>query len=389
MLKRHFSHAFADDPDRLHFAAHSHHLWPDVTFEAQQQHWLDAARMADSKWDKVLGEEWPEAQAHIARLLRLSHPKRIAVAPSVHDFVTRIFTCFEGQRRPVRILSTDSEFHSFSRQARRWEEAGVATVERVAVAPFETFQQRFAAAIAAGGHDLVYFSQVFYNSAFAVPDPAALVEAIPDPETFVVIDGYHGFMALPTDLSAIEERAFYTAGGYKYAMSGEGICFMHCPPGFGRRPVDTGWFAAFGELTAGRDPDRVPFSEDGYRFFGATFDHTGLYRFNAVQRLLQRAEVTVDHIHRHVVALQKRFLAGLHEMSAGELSAAELVPPPDNPHRGHFLVFRTAEAGDLHRRLADAGVGTDFRDDRLRLGFGVYQEPADVDRLLEVLQRIG
>ena len=37
-----FSRALSAAPGRLHFAAHSHHLWPDASFEAQQQTWLDA-----------------------------------------------------------------------------------------------------------------------------------------------------------------------------------------------------------------------------------------------------------------------------------------------------------------------------------------------------------
>ena len=44
-----------------------------------------------------------------------------------------------------------------------------------------------------------------------------------------------GFMARPTDLSDIADRAFYLAGGYKYAMAGEGCCFLHCPPDYGPR----------------------------------------------------------------------------------------------------------------------------------------------------------
>src|SRR3546814_4193410 len=43
-------------------------------------------------------------------------------------------------------------------------------------------------------------------------------------------------------------RAFYLAGGYKYAMAGEGACFLHAPAGWGLRPRDTGWYAAFGAL---------------------------------------------------------------------------------------------------------------------------------------------
>jgi peptide/nickel transport system ATP-binding protein len=37
-------------------AAHSHHLWPDASFEGQVECWNDAARLADSIWGKVMGE---------------------------------------------------------------------------------------------------------------------------------------------------------------------------------------------------------------------------------------------------------------------------------------------------------------------------------------------
>ena len=48
------------DPGRLHFAAHSHHLWPDASYDGQVACWEDAARLADRKWDRVIRE------AHIA-----------------------------------------------------------------------------------------------------------------------------------------------------------------------------------------------------------------------------------------------------------------------------------------------------------------------------------
>ena len=61
-------------PSRLHFAAHSHHLWPDASFDGQVQAWNDAALLADHKWDKIFGEVIPEAQRHIARELALPDP---------------------------------------------------------------------------------------------------------------------------------------------------------------------------------------------------------------------------------------------------------------------------------------------------------------------------
>ena len=55
----------------------------------------------------------------------------------------------------------------------------------------------------------------------------------------LALDGYHAFLARPVDLSGLADRAFFLAGGYKYAMAGEGACFLHCPPGWLPRPRPT------------------------------------------------------------------------------------------------------------------------------------------------------
>jgi kynureninase len=200
----------------------------------------------------------------------------------------------------------------------------------------------------------------------------------------LAVDGYHAFMARPVDWSAFAPRAFYLAGGYKYAMAGEGACFMHCPPGWGARPRDTGWYAAFGALSSNQD-NRTAYAENGWRFMGATFDPSGLYRFNAVQDWLQSQSVTVGAIYDHVRGLQRRFLAGL--TGGMPLAADQLVVPDHLPH-GNFLTFEPADAADLQQRLAAAGVVTDHRGRRLRIGFGLYHSESDVDALLARLQAL-
>jgi selenocysteine lyase/cysteine desulfurase len=50
-------------------------------------------------------------------------------------------------------------------------------------------------------------------------------------------------------------------------------------------------------------------------------------------------------------------------------------------------VFDVEDAAGVHERLARHHIGIDRRDRRLRFGFGVYQEPGDVDRMLEALPR--
>jgi len=363
--------------DRLHFAAHSHHPWPDVSFEAHQLAWLDAAALMDAKWERVMGEVVPEAQGHIAGRLGLPDPATIAFAPNTHELVGRLVSALAP---PVRILTTDGEFHSFRRQAARWEEARRAAVTRVPVEPLDTFPYRFQAAARARDYDLVYASHVFYDSGYVIPDLVGWVRSLP-PEGKIVIDGYHGFMAIPTHLGPIAGRAFYLAGGYKYAMAGEGACFMHCPPGQARRPMDTGWYAGFDRLEEG--VGSVEYPGDGRRFWGATFDPSGLYRFNAVQRLLDREGLDVGTIHAHVGALQTRLFAATADRG---MDLGELVPPESGfSDRGHFLTYRTPQAVALTDALAARRVTIDRRADRVRFGFGIHHTEEDVDRLVDIL----
>lgn len=377
-LKRQFSHFLTSDPERLHFAAHSHACWPDASRAAQLQAWDDAARLIDGKWEHVLGSVYPAGQAHVARQLGLPDPQSVVFAPNTHELVKRILSCFPAGK-PIRLLTSDSEFHSFARQIARMEEDGLVQAVRIAAAPFESFAVRFSEAAKSSAFDLVFVSQVFFNSGFAVEDVSGIAAAAG--AAMLVVDGYHAFMARPVDWSGMAARAFYIAGGYKYAMAGEGACFMHCPSGWGARPRDTGWYAAFGALSAAQD-GRTAYAANGWRFMGSTFDTSGLYRFNAVQDWLQREGITVAAIHAHVRALEDRFVAGL---PRGPLQAGQLVVPQDQP-RGNFLTFELENAGAVQRRLAAANVVTDYRGSRLRIGFGLYHAAEDVDALLTRLQ---
>ena len=369
-LRSQFSTFRDADPTRIHLAAHSHHYWPDAACAAQARVIADAARLADDKWALIFEQLIPRVQRAIAKLLALPDPGTIAFAPNTHDFVMRLFSALPHER-PARVLTTDSEFHSFTRQLARLEEDRLVIAERIATEPFDSFPARFAAA-ARHGHDLVFVSQVFFNSAATAGDLAALVAAVPNRDTLIVVDGYHGFMALPTDFSRLAQRAFYLAGGYKYAMAGEGACFMHCPPGYALRPRDTGWFAAFGALTG--EQRGVPYGRDGSRFLGATFDPSGLYRLAAVFDWIDATGLTVVAIHQHAMALAELFLKEIAGVAL--LQQARLVTPAA-PH-GHFLTFETDAAPAIYRRLAAANIITDVRRNRIRFGFGCYHTADEI-----------
>jgi kynureninase len=379
-LRAHFSRFLAADPARLHFTAHSHHPWPDVTREAQLAAWDTAARLQDGKWEEVLGPVLEDCRAKVARQLRLPDPATLVFAPNTHEFVVRILSSLPAHR-PPRVLTTDAEFHSLARQLARLEEEGLLAVTRIATEPHSTLAERLAEA-ARGSFDLVWVSEVFFSSGFALDWLETLAEAAGD--AVLVIDGYHAFMARPVDLSRIAHRAFYIAGGYKYAMAGEGCCFLHCPPGWLPRPRATGWYAAFGTL-AGKQGE-VGYATDGWRFMGATFDPSGLYRLAASLGWFEAQGLTAAMVRDHAHALQARFVAGL---EGGAPSASRLVVPLAEPRRGNFLTFELPDAAAWQARLSAAGVVTDHRATRLRFGFGIYQTGEEVDALLDRMRRLA
>jgi kynureninase len=379
-----FTRFLDSEPDRLHAAAHSHHPWPDASYTGQIEAWNDAARLMDRKWDRVLGTVLPELQTWVARRLSLPDPSTVVVAPNTHELLVRILSCLDP---PVAILTTDGEFFSFERQIRRLAEDGLVTLDRVPVAPLHNLAERLGTAAARGGHDLVFFSHVLFGSGGVVDDLPAIVDAVPNDDTFVVVDGYHAFMALPADVSAIAHRAFYLAGGYKYAMSGEGVCFAHCPPGYGARPRDTGWFADFAVLEDEFER-RVAYGPGGQRFMGATFDPSGMYRFNAVQRWLSSTGWTVEAIHAHVAGLQAQFLAALADSPAAALRPPALVASPGERHHGHLLAFEHPQASAVAAALAERNVIVDHRGTRVRIGFGVYHDADDIRTLMARLSSL-
>jgi selenocysteine lyase/cysteine desulfurase len=183
----------------------------------------------------------------------------------------------------------------------------------------------------------------------------------------------------------VASSIFYLGGGYKYAMAGEGMGFMHCPPGFGPRPPITGWFAEFGELTA-PPGSQVGYTKDAMRFMGATFDPSALYRFNAIQRMLKENGIATARVAARVANLQAMMLDSL---AGTALGAAELLNPLDGKPHARFLAFRHPDAQRWCGDLMGRNCITDVRGDVLRIGFGLYHDEEDVERFAVLAKELS
>ncbi len=381
MYKKYFQKFIQANPGVQHYACHSHHYWPDVTFDAVQQCWLDSAKYVDSKWDYFFGAKLPQAQNLISEVISVDQPKQIVFASNTHEFVTRILSCLKSGKKN-RILTTDSEFYSFDRQINRLSEESDFEIFKVPTEPFHSFESRFLEEVAKDNFDLIFFSHVFFNSGYVFRNFEKVVHAVHNTKTLIVMDGYHGFMAVPTNLQPVKDRLFYVAGSYKYAQGGEGACFLYVPlSAMSLRPVNTGWFAGFADLVDYQNEKKqISYSDDGLRFAGATMDFTAIYRLVSTLELFKKENIQVQTIHEFVQGNQKQFLNDIAKIS-DEIFQTHICQKnllmSDLENHGHFLTFNLKDAKVTQMvgsQLLQRKIVTDSRGARLRFGFGLYQD---------------
>jgi kynureninase len=374
----------------LHLCAHSHHFWLDVTREAQLKAWDEAAHLSDRKWDRVLGDLLPKVQRGLADHLGLSRPDRLTFASNTHELYLRLLSCFDA-KQPVRVLSSDSEFHSFRRQSLRAQEDGEVLLTIVPQEPRASFAERFAQAAHAADFEVIFVSHVFFNTGGILPGEMELLAALKSRCRMLVLDTYHSFMARPFSLRSLEDDVYVLGGAYKYAQSGEGACFLYTPPKADElRPRNTGWYAHFASLS-GQPTPHTEYGAGAWRFWGSTFDPSALYRLEAVLDYFARENLHAAQLHTHSLRLQEQCLALLATVRSLPLlreAATRVLPAKE---RGNFLSFPLAagQAKQLEAELAARKILCDSREGGqgsfLRLGWGLYHDDSDISALAQRL----
>ena len=354
--------------ERLRLTGHSHQAWPDRGFEGQKQAWLDAAELADEKWDRAF-ERADRARRGWARLLG-AEPERIALAQNTHELVLRFLSAIPLRERP-RLITTDGEFHTIRRQLDRLAEEGIAVV-KVPAHPPSSVGERLVPAID-DRTAAVLVSSVFFQTGYIAGGLGEVMKACEAVGAELLVDVYHSLNVVP--FRPAEEGvdgAFVVGGGYKYCQLGEGNCFLRVPPGRETmRPVITGWFSEFSVLEGRVAAGAVAYGQGPDRFAGSTYDPTSHYRASEVFDCFEEWGLTPDmlrEVNQHQVGLlAERF---------DSLDADPMIIDRDRSlalaEIGGFLALRTPRAAELNTLLRDRGVFTDFREDLLRLGPAPY-----------------
>lgn len=359
-------------PGRILLTGHSHQAWPDVVEDALKRAFDDAARFVDDKWSQAV---MPKIAATGAAILdRMGFPRTdsIAFGKSTHELAFRLLSCLPPPQAKPRVVTTDGEFHSLHRQLRRLAEEGMDVVW-VPARPREGLAERILDALVPGTAMLAV-SAVLFEDAHVVPRLGEILERATSMGAVCLVDAYHAFNVVPLDWGPAKDRIFVTAGGYKYAAFGEGICWLRVPAGCALRPVYTGWFADFGAL-AGERGGEVSYGPGGDRFAGATFDPTAFYRAEAVLQHWERFGLTPQKLRAISIRQTERILGRFDAAGLGE----RVLSSRDSARRGGFVAVHTEDAASIVARLREQGILVDSRRSFLRLGPAPYLTDAEID----------
>ena len=350
--------------ERILLTGHSHQAWPDVAFEAQQQAWLDAAEYVDDVWEKAF-EKANEVRRGFARLLD-DTPERIALAQNTHELVVRFLSALPLKKRP-QLVTTDAEFHTIRRQLDRLAEEGIEVI-KVPAMPAATLAERLAISVD-DRTAAVLVSAVLYTNAHVVPHLHVVQEACERVGAELLVDAYHALNVVP--FSLIEEglqHAYVVGGGYKYCQLGPGNAFLRFPQESDLRPVVTGWFSEFADLSRAPAGGRVAYGPGPARFAGATYDFTSHYRAAAVFKFFEDQKLTppkLRELNQHQIEI----------LSGGSR----------NDGIGGFLAIPAPRAAKIQKALRKKNIWTDFRGEMLRLGPAPYVTDAQISEAVETL----
>ena len=172
---------------------------------------------------------------------------------------------------------------------------------------------------------------------------------------------------LPMDADAFD---FTASVAFKWLLGPHGAAFLVVPEDFGGlTPVLAGWVAAEEPWDSCYGPvAELAHSARRFDLTHALFTCAGLRR-----SLDLIEELGVAAVHTHDVGLADRFRAGL--ASLGH----EPVPAPGS------AIVSVPGLGGRQPELSRAGIEVSNRAGNLRAAFHLYNTPADVDRLLDVL----
>ena len=379
VLLPHYSHF--NVANRLLFTGHSHQAWPDVALEGQTEYFHASAELIDKKWD-VAFEKTEILRSYLRKYY--DDPDGLYCREeSTHFLFVSLMSAWDLVNKP-KIITTEGEYYSLSRQLARLSEVGLEVV-KIPANVDESFVDNIRKNLDSKT-SAVMISRVYFQSSLINPHLTEIAALCRQHGVPLVIDDYHGTNVVPLSIrNEGLEDAFILIGGYKYLQWGEANCFLRFPKDCTIRPVITGWFASFGSLQKKQDFTKaVEFDPGNQRFASGTYDPSSQFRAAKVVQFFKKQSLGTQVLRKgnqEQVGLLKSLIL---EQDINP-SILRLTHNEDIHMNGGFLSLQSPHAVAIRKRLLEKDVFTDARDTILRLGPAPYTTSEQINEVIGIL----
>jgi selenocysteine lyase/cysteine desulfurase len=326
-------------------------------------------RTSSSPWDNWMGA-YEAIRSEFARFIN-ADPDEIAILTSASAGINAVANAVRFDDR-IKVVMGEYEFPTMGQiwLAQRARGAQVEFLDgakdAIGLDAYERAIDRRTA--------IVPITQVSFLNGFR-SDVAAVTRIAHDRGALAFLDGYQDCGTRTIDVKALDVD-FFVTGTLKYLLGPPGLAFLYVKRSLIESLTSTltSWMAqrdVFAFQTKKLDP-----AAEARRFEGGSPPIPNIYMARPALEML--VSIGMQHVADQIGGLTRAFLRG-----AGALGIA--LKTPDSSV-GPLVVLRSSDPSALVRKLAESGVVVSARLDGVRFSFHVYNNLADVNAALAVLE---
>jgi len=286
--------------------------------------------------------------------------------------------------RPVRVVSTRSEFDSVDFILKTYIEKGRATVNWIeptaSVDGVPLLETGPIVNAIVPGTDLVVVSYVAFSTGQVLPGLKMIIEAAHAVGAMVLVDAYHAVGVFPVDMEALGVD-FMIGGSYKYARGGPGACWLAIHPrhlNTELRTLDSGWFAKAEPFSYDR-PEEPIRASGGDGWLESTPSIVPM--FQALSGLEFTLALGVDRIRAYNLERMN------HIRDVFTSNGIPMFVPDDPSAFGGYALMPCADADDVRDSLKRNGVNSDARLGMIRFGPDVLTTVDEIERASHIVAK--
>jgi selenocysteine lyase/cysteine desulfurase len=336
---------------------------------AGMQAYAESWRSSSAPWNDWV-DVYESMRAEFARFIN-ADPDEIAIMTSASAGINAVAHAIQFSERP-KVVMGEYEFPTMGQiwLAQQPRGAQIKFLEGCNNAvPLEAYDRAIDSQTG-----IVPLTEVSFINGFR-SDVAAVTCMAHERGALVFLDGYQDCGTRPIDVKATGVD-FYVTGALKYLLGPPGVAFLYVKRSFveSQTPTLTSWMAqrdVFSFNTKKLDP-----AKEARRFEGGSPPMPSIFALRPALQFLQ--SVGMENVAAQIAQLTRAFQQGTRALGIASKT-------PDTS-AGPLVVLRSTDPTALVQKLVERGVIVSSRLDGVRFSFHVYNNFADVNTALSVLE---